>query len=435
MHRPHRRPAAALPHPGARPPLRRELSLRIALVGAGIVGVTTAYELALQGHEVTVFEARGGVATEASFAHAGIVAPGQLAPWAAPGMPWRAWRDLWSRHAALRLPWWWRWWRACKPLVHQRNRQAMHRLAQFSRLRLLELTRTLRLEYEQAPGLLVLLRAEREVQAAQAGLGLLRDWGVPHQLIDAESCRALEPGLHRGTALRAGIHLPQDGVGNCRQFAQLLKNEAQRLGARFHFNTAVRTLRPGTSPSLQLATGVVQSHDAVVVCAGAQAHGLLAEIGIRLPLAPVRGCSVTAPLRHLDGLPWPGPRAAVVDERHQVSISRLGQRLRIAGGAELGAPAGRPSSGMLRQLYRVLDDWYPGAALTHQAQHWHGARPMLPDGPPVLGASGAPGVWLNLGHGGGGWAMACGSARVLAELVAGREAPLDMAELTVARLR
>jgi len=418
--------------------------VRVALVGAGIVGVTTAYELAALGHEVSVFERRGSVAEEASFANGGILAPGSIAPWAAPGEPSRLLRQWLGPNAALRLggagalaqlPWLWHWWRACRPAVHQANRLALHQLAGFSRDRMLELTRTLRLEFEQMPGWLVLLRGARELHEAQGGLALLRELGVAHDVVDPIRARQIEPGLATGTELHAAIHLAQDGVGNCRQFAQALKAEAQRLGARFQFDTEVRSLAPGTRPALQLAGGEIHEAEAIVVCAGAQANALLAGIGCGLPLAAVHGYSVTAPLRHLDGHGHNAPRAALRDERFRVAIARLGQRVRVSGGAELGGSAARMHPATLRTLYKVLDDWFPGAALVREAQQWKGARPMLPDGPPVLGESGAPGVWLNLGHGASGWVLACGSARVLAERISGRAAPLDCARLGLARLR
>ncbi|MDO8419491.1 MAG: D-amino acid dehydrogenase [Rubrivivax sp.] len=418
--------------------------MRVAVVGAGIVGVTTAYELAALGQEVTVFERRGSVAAEASFANAGVVAAGYVAPWAAPGMPWQAVRHLFGRDAPVRfggpgawrhLPWLWQWWRACRPQVHAANRAAMQRLAHFSRERLLELTRTLRLDYDQMPGYLVLLRTPRDLAVAQPGLALLRELGVAHDVVDAARCRLIEPGLNPDTALHAAIHLPQDGVGNCRHFAHLLKAETQRLGARFRFETEVRAMTPGAAPQLLTGDGKSHGFDAVVVCAGVQANRLLASIGLKLPLAPIHGYSVTAPLRHVDGHPNLGPRAALMDEKYKVAITRLGRRVRVAGGAEIGGRLDRLDPAPLRTLYRVLDDWFPGAATHREAQQWKGARPMLPDGPPVLGESGATGIWLNLGHGSSGWAMACGSARVLAERVAGREAPLDTTGLTVARLR
>ncbi len=418
--------------------------MRVAVIGAGIVGVTTAYELAALGHEVTVIERRNSVAAEASFGGAGVIAPARVAPWTAPGTPGKVLRHLFGRHspvhfrglgAIAQLPWLWRWWRACRPAVHAANRQAMWRLANFSRDRLLELTRALRLDYQQTPGCLVLLRGERELAAARGGLALLRELGVGHELIDAARCRQLEPALQPGTALHAAIHLPVDGVGNCRHFAHLLKDEAQKLGASFRFDTVVRAIAAGRPAQVTTSDGQRLGFDALVVCAGAQAGALLRGVGMRLPLTPVYGYSITAPIRHLDGQPPLVPRAAVMDERFKVAITRLGQRIRVAGTVEIGGRAGELAPAPLQTLYRVLEDWFPGAARTQAAQHWKGARPMLPDGPPVLGDSGAQGIWLNLGHGDSGWALACGSARVLAEQISGREAPLDITGLSVARWR
>jgi D-amino-acid dehydrogenase len=418
--------------------------MHIAIIGAGIVGVTTAFELVCDGHQVTVFERRSGVARETSFANAGVIAPGYVTPWAAPGMPWKVLRQMWGRHAAVRfagpsalaeLPWIFRWWLACRPRVHKTNRSAMQRLAQFSRARLLELTRALSLEYEQAPGYLVLLRGARELRMAQGGLKLLQELGVSHELVDAARCRELEPALNPKTSLLAAIHLPNDGVGNCRQFAHLIKAEAQRLGAAFRFDAQVTRVEPGAAPCIETAAGERFGCEAVVLCTGPQANALLRPHGLSLPLAAVHGYSITAPLRQRDDLPSLGPCAALMDEKYKVAISRLGQRVRVAGSAELGGSVDELRPAPLATLYRVLDDWFPGAAVIRDVQQWKGARPMLPDGPPVLGASGRPGLWLNLGHGSSGWALACGSARIVADLVSGRDAPIDLASLGIARLR
>jgi D-amino-acid dehydrogenase len=416
--------------------------MRIAVIGAGIIGVTTAYELAVDGHEVTVLERGAAVAGGTSFANAGVVAPGYVTPWAAPGMPWKVLSHLFGRHAPVRVgaavpfrdaAWLWRWWRACRPAVYQANRTRMHRLARYSRDRLDGLTHRLNLDYEHATGYMVLLRSERELAQARGSLKLLAELGVPFELVDAPRARQIEPGLTESTALRAAIHLPQDGVGNCRQFAHLLKAEAQKLGAQFRFQQDVQALRPGTPAQLVIA-GREEAFDAVVVCAGPDSAALLAPTGLKLPLLPVWGYSLTAPLRELDGHPGLGPRAALMDERFKVAISRLGRRVRVAGSAELGGRADQFHAGAMATLYKVLHDWFPGAAQIAQAQRWKGARPMLPDGPPVLGASGRPGIWLNLGHGSSGWALSAGSARALADRMAGREPAIDLEGLGVERL-
>ncbi len=430
--------------------------MRVAVIGAGVIGVTTAYELALAGHEVRVLERRSSVAAETSFANAGVLAPGYVTPWAAPGMPGKVLRGLLGlsgRDAAVRLAGWsaWResrwvrqWLRACKAPVYRENRAAMLRLAQFSRERLQDLTTDLELQYEQANGFTVLLRSARELANAQPGLRLLRDLDVKHQVLDGAQCRAVEPGLSVETALHAAIHLPDDGLGNCRQFAQLMRHQAQVLSAEFQFNCTVESVQsvPGSQPLHLLRHGDAkpQAFDAVVVCAGVQAHALLAPLGLALPLAPVFGYSITATLRAESGNSQAagatiGPRGALMDERFKVAISRLGQRVRVAGIAELGGELDSLNPKAIATLHRVLHDWFPGAAHMADVQHWKGARPMLPDGPPVIGATPVPGLWLNLGHGSSGWALACGSARIVTEALSGRQPPIDTTGLGLARVK
>lgn len=445
--------------------------MRVAVIGAGIIGVTSAYELAADGHDVTVFERRGSVAAESSFANAGVIAPGYVTPWASPGMPWHVMSHLLQRHAPVRfnarlgpstLHWMWRWWRACRPMTYRSNRARQLRLAVYSKQRLHQLTHALQLDYERAEGYMVLLRSAREADRAKPGLSLLSEAGVRYQVLDAAQCRQIEPGLNPDTSLFGGIYLPQDEVGNCRQFAVLLREEAERLGAKFRFHTTVQAIEPGKTPRLtkvyspmEESTWVsadlaradapptdvlpfepeTETFDAVVVCAAVDSALLLKPHGLKLPLVPVHGYSVTAPLRRLDIHPDLGPRSAVMDERYKIAISRLGNRLRVAGSAELGGDAQRHNKSALDTLYKVLHDWFPGATHMSQAQVWKGARPMLPDGPPVLGTSGLPGVWLNLGHGASGWALACGSARVVADAIGGRAPPIDVEGLGLDRLR
>lgn len=447
--------------------------MRVAVIGAGIVGVTTAYELAAEGHEVEVFERRGSVAAETSFANAGLVAPGYVTPWAAPGMPSKVLRHLMSRHAPVRLHptlnpstlgWLWQWWRACRFETWHANRGAMQKLAFFSRQRLRELTRLLKLGYERGDGYLVLLRTPKDLAQARPGLKLLTELEVRFHLIDAEHCRRIEPDLNPDTELHAGIHLPDDEVGNCRQFAHLLRSEAQKLGVQFHFHTPVQQIVPGARPQIRasyeppsestmLVQGphtpsssepptealpfepVTQAFDAVVVCAAMGAPKLLRPLGLRLPLLPVYGYSLTAPLRHHHAHPDHGPRSALMDERYKIAISRLGGRVRVAGSAEIGGRLSDMNEAPLATLYKVLHDWFPGSVIASQAQRWKGARPMLPDGPPVIGRSGIEGVWLNLGHGSSGWALACGSARLLADHLAGRAPAIDASRFGIERLR
>jgi D-amino-acid dehydrogenase len=420
--------------------------MKIAIVGAGIIGVTTAYELAADGHEVVVLERRGAAALETSFANAGVVAPGYVTPWAAPGMPAKVLRYLLSQHAPVRLAWplasrdiaWMMKWRhACVPERYAANRARMQRLAFYSRERLHQLIELLQLEYDRSPGYMVMLRSEKDRKLVQPGLQVLRDAGVNFREIDADAARQVEPALNPDADFVGAIHLPDDEVGNCRQFTLLLKNEAQSLGARFEFNTTVAPLQLSQPTVLQLSSGErkgSERFDAVVICGGVDSVGLLRPVGLRLPLAPVHGYSISAPIRE----PLNAPRSGVMDERYKVAISRLGNRVRVAGSAEIGGSPDRKRPAAIQTLYKVLHDWFPGAAQLANTgaavQEWKGARPMLPDGPPVLGATGVPGVWLNLGHGSSGWALACGSARTVADLMAGHAPEIDIEGLGIERL-
>jgi D-amino-acid dehydrogenase len=377
-----------------------------------------------------------------------VVAPGYVTPWAAPGMPAKVARYLFSRHAPVRvcwplaaheLGWMLRWHRAFATDTYLANRARLQRLAFYSRERLHQLTEDLQLEYDRSTGYLVLLRSEKDRRLAQPGLQVLRDAGVKFQEIDADRARVLEPALNADTPFAGAIHLPQDEVGNCRQFALLLKNQAQALGARFEFNATVAPLDPALPTQLRVTAGEnaapqVQRFDAVVVCSGLASATLLRPVGLRVPLAAVHGYSISAPIRE----PLNAPRSGLMDERYKVAISRLGNRVRVAGSAEIGGDPARKRPAAIQTLYKVLHDWFPGAAQLANTgsavQEWKGARPMLPDGPPLLGATGIPGVWINIGHGSSGWALACGSARAVADLIGARPAQVDLEGLGIERL-
>ncbi len=418
--------------------------MKIAVIGAGIIGITTAYELAADGHEVTVFERRGAAAEETSFANAGVVAPGSVTPWAAPGMPGKVLGNLLSRHAAVKLSlplsgtdlaWMWKWWRACKLETYLSNRVRLQRLAFYSRERLHHLTTVLQLDYDRSDGYTVLLRSEKDSRLVQPGLQVLRDAGVAFSEINAEAVRKIEPAINPDTEFLGGIHLPDDEVANCRQFALLLKDKARDSGVKFEFSTTVAHLNPAGAASILIASeDSPRQFDRVVMCAGLASAALLKPLGLKIPMTAVYGYSISAPIRE----PLNAPRSALMDERYKVAISRLGNRVRVAGSAEIGGSLGKHRASSVQTLYKVLHDWFPGAAQIANTgasvQLWKGARPMLPDGPPLVGDSGIAGLWLNLGHGSSGWALSCGSARALADVMAGKTPDIDMEGLGIDRL-
>lgn len=414
--------------------------MNIAIIGAGISGITTAWELAREGHAVTVYDRRNAAAEESSFAPTGLLAPALSCGFDPATLPWQIARQFFSsqRSARLALPlgsaelaWLWRAWRGRAPAQRQRRAQRLLELTQQGLQRLHELRAELELDYDRSQGLLLLARGEREWAQLQARAARLRELGLPCRELPPEQARDVEPALHPATALHGALHLPQDEAGNCRQFALMLKNESQRLGVRYVFGADVRAIEPGAPVRLQVsAAAAALEHDAVVLCAGVDAARLLRPLGLKLPLLPLYGCTVSATVRE----PLNAPRSAVLDERHQVAIVRLGNRVRVGGLWQIGGRAQPPAPQALGLLYKVLQDWFPGAAqMSSGIQSWQGARPLLPDGLPVLGASGLSGLWLNLGHGDQGWALGCGAARLLADWLAGRRGA-DDAELAAARL-
>ena len=421
--------------------------MKVAVIGAGVIGVTTAYELALDGHEVSVFERHSTAAEEASFANGSLMAPAWLASLAQPG---RTGSRIWPTATApggLQMAGWpgpghWSWlWRAQRARRaphHAEGHTALFRLAQYSQERLTAITDEEQLEYDRSQGLLLLWRSEREAAQAHSALPALRAQGAVVRELDAAQARLVEPSLNPDTPLSGALELSTDLAANCRQFTLLLKNLAQARGCEFRFGSEVARLdvtSQGVALALSAGNTPPQLFDAVVLCAGSAGSALLRPLGMRLPMQTVYGHSVSAAVRE----PLDAPLSAVFDVRHQVSIARLGQRVRVAGGTHLRGEPGKPSETELRRLYRVLTDWFPGAARLGgphgSVQEWHGARALLPDGLPLLGESGIPRVWLNLAHGNSGWTLACGCARTLADRLQGREPAADLTPFSPARLR
>ncbi|MCV0438827.1 MAG: FAD-dependent oxidoreductase [Hydrogenophaga sp.] len=422
--------------------------MRLAVVGAGVVGTTTAFELTLDGHEVTVFERRSTVAEEASFATGPIVAAGWTAPWNRSErslcMPWT------SRSSGMtlnRLPrgsewrWLWHWLQAGRHERQTENHRQMYQLVRYSQERLLSITEDHALEHDRSEGMLVLWRGPRDAEQARPALLQMKDLGIGFREHSADQARALEPALNPETPLHGAVELIGEAVANCREFTVSIRARAQRLGCRFEFNTRVESIDSASSTTVDLrlasagappSQNALRTHaeterfDAVIVCAGAHSASLLHPLGLRVPLQSVQSHSISAAMRE----PLDAPLSAVFDTRHGVSIARLGQRIRVAGGCDFGHPPGQLSRSTLRRLYGALTDWFPGAVRLGgphgSLQEWQGAQATLPDGPPLLGATRVPGVWLNLGHGSAGWSMACGSARALTDQLAGRNTDIEL---------
>lgn len=425
--------------------------MHVIVIGAGAIGVCSAWYLRQAGFEVTVLEQRAAPAQEASFGNAGVIAPGYVTPWAAPGMPGKVLRTLFAREAPVLFRpsldpamWRWisRWLRECNLERYRTNKLRMQRLAFYSRDCLHRLRSELEIDYEQSQGYLQLFRTARDLDMAAPAISLLRENNVPHRLLTPDACRRVEPGLAVDTALAGGLHLPEDESGNCPMFIRRLHQHAEAAGVRFRFDTTVRRLRTGKNGALTIELapetkgGMPETltTQQVVLASGANSATLLRPLGLRVPLYPVKGYSVTAMVR--DELQ--APLGALMDESYKVAITRMGNRVRIAGTAELGSRKLTLRPAALHTLIKVARDWFPVAGNYQKATLWAGARPMLPDGPPLIGATAVPGLFLNLGHGSTGWAMACGSGQIAADTIAASQGTgtgpgIDMDGLTPAR--
>ena len=416
--------------------------MQVAVIGGGVIGVCTAYFLVQAGHEVVVIERRGNVAEESSFGNAGVIAPGYVTPWAAPGMPRKILSHLFKSEAPVLIkptldPVLWRWIRRwlseCEMERYRINKSRMQRIAFYSKDVLLQLRHLHQIEYEQTQGHLQLFRNEQDIALAQPALAVLAENNVPCQIVDADTARAIEPALSASTPLAGALHLAQDESGNCPLFTKQLKLVTQSLGVQFRFGSQVLDIQPETrSVALHLledGSEKMFDADAVVIAAGVDSTELLAPLGIHIPLYPVKGYSATASIKNFDE----APLAALMDESYKTAITRMGNRVRIAGIAELGTRTMDLHDAALRTLVKVGNDWFPNAANYSSAAFWCGAKAMLPDGPPILGRSSHRGIYLNIGHGSSGWAMAAGSGKILADLISDQIPEIDLDGLTLAR--
>ncbi|WP_407150940.1 D-amino acid dehydrogenase [Bradyrhizobium sp. ORS 86] len=415
--------------------------MKVLVLGSGVIGVTSAYYLARAGHEVTVIDRQPKPALETSFANAGEVSPGYSSPWAGPGVPVKAVKWLLMKHGPLVIrpkpdPVMWLWLlkmlRNCTSARYAVNKSRMIPIAEYSRDCLRGLRDEIGIRYdERARGTLQLFRYQAQLDGTSEDIAVLKQYGVPFEVLDREGCIAAEPALAQvKQKFAGGLRLPHDETGDCHMFTQALALEAEKLGVRFNFNVGIDGLNADATRITGVATsaGVMQA-DAYIVALGSYSPHLVRPLGISLPVYPVKGYSITVPIKDAAG----APESTVMDESYKVAITRLGDRIRVGGTAEISGYSTKLYAARRATLDHSLTDLFPRGGDLSRATFWCGLRPMTPDGPPVIGATRYANLHLNTGHGTLGWTMACGSGRLLADMLSGKTPEIDTKELSITR--
>jgi len=414
--------------------------MRVLVLGSGVVGVSTAYYLAKAGHEVTVVDRQPGPALETSFANAGQISPGYASPWAAPGVPLKAVKWLFQRHAPLairpdgtlfQLQWMWEMYRNCSAERYAVNKERMVRIAEYSRDCIRALRQETGIEYEgRQQGTLQLFRTQAQFDGAAKDIEVLREAGVPFEVLRSEQLAQAEPALadvrHK---LVGGLRLPNDETGDCQMFTTRLAAMARALGVRFEFDTSIDALDISGDQITGVRTSKgVMTADRYVLALGSYSRFLLRE-QFRVPVYPLKGYSLTVPIT--DGAK--APVSTILDETYKIAITRFDDRIRVGGMAEIAGYSKALNPRRRETLELVVRDLFPQGGDIAKASFWTGLRPMTPDSTPIVGATPLRNLFLNTGHGTLGWTMACGSASVIADLVSGRAPAIDAGDLAVFR--
>jgi D-amino-acid dehydrogenase len=417
--------------------------MKVLVLGAGVIGVTTAYYLNEAGHEVTVVDRQAEPAMETSFANAGEISPGYASPWAGPGIPLKAIKWLTMRHGPLvvrprmeKAMWVWlfRMLRNCTSTRYAINKARMVPLAEYSRDCLRALRESTGIRYdERSQGTLQLFRTQSQLDGTGKDIEVLKQFGVPFELLDQAGCIAAEPALARvREKYKGGLRLPGDETGDCRLFTARLAEICKERGVVFQFGAETSNLyrdRGDTHVVAVKINGEKVKADAYVMALGSYSARWMRKRHVPIPVYPVKGYSLTLPVGNADA----APVSTIMDETYKVAITRLGDRIRVGGTAEISGYDLTLHESRRATLEHSVSDLFPDAGDASKASFWCGLRPMTPDGPPIIGPTRYPNLFVNTGHGTLGWTMACGSGKVLADIMSRRKPDIDASELGMER--
>ena len=406
--------------------------MKVIVLGAGVIGVTSAWYLAAAGHEVTVIERRESAGLETSFANGGQISAGHAEPWAKPSVLPKIFRWLGREDAPLlfrprldRAQWEWglRFLLECFPGRFQRHSRTLAGLAGYSRDCLRALRDQLGIQYDHLErGILQFATNERDLDALTRHAEAMRAVGIRREVKSSAECFALEPALRDSRdPVLGGIYNPKDESGDAYRFTSELARQAAARGVRFRFSSDLGAIEAagGEVRGIRLKNGTRETADAYVVALGSYSPLLLAPLGIRIPVYPLKGYSITLPLGAAEAPA--APTVSLTDEAFKIVISRLGDRLRAAGTAELTGYNTTVSALRCEAIANRIRDLFPALSGVTAVGNWTGLRPATPNNVPVIGRTRLKGLYLNTGHGTLGWTLACGSASLLADVVSGRK--------------
>lgn len=416
--------------------------MRVLILGAGVVGVTSAWYLARAGHEVTVIERQPNVALETSFGNAGQISPGYASPWAGPGVPAKAVKWLLQKHPPLsvkpdgslfQLQWLTQMLANCNEKSYALNKARMVRLAEYSRDCFITLRKESGIGYEgRQQGTMQVFRTQKQLDDTAKDIAVLKEMGVPFELLSRDELSRAEPGLEGvKQKLTGGLRLPNDETGDCHVFTNKLADMAKALGVRFLFNRSIDGLLvEGGALKGVRSEGETLTADACVVALGSYSTALLRGL-VDIPVYPVKGYSITVPITDAAQ----SPVSTILDETYKVAVTRFDDRIRVGGMANLVGYDLELHDSRRETLEYVVTDLFPKGGDVTQATFWTGLRPMTPDGTPIVGPTPIQGLWLNTGHGTLGWTMSCGSGQLLADLMSNKTAAIAADDLGVSRYR
>ncbi|RTZ45797.1 D-amino acid dehydrogenase [Candidimonas sp. SYP-B2681] len=414
--------------------------MKIVILGAGVIGVSTAYYLARHGHEVHVLERQSASALETSFGNAGQISYGYSSPWAAPGVPLKAIKWMFAKHPPLsmrpdgtlfQLQWMYQMWRNCTASRYATNKERLVRLSSYSGECLAQLRESVGIQYEgRQQGTLQVFREQQQLDAVAQDISVLKEAGMKYELLGRHELYKAEPALiHSKDKLVGGLRLPDDETGDCHIFTSRLTEEAVKLGVQFHYGTNIQQLhiRGGAISGVQCDNQLIQG-DAYVVALGSYSTNLLKNV-VSLPVYPMKGYSITVPIADESR----APVSTLLDETYKIAITRFENRIRVGGMAEIAGFDLSLNPKRQRTLEMVVDDLFPGSRASGDVSFWTGLRPKTPDSTPIIGGTPYRNLFLNTGHGTLGWTMACGSGQLLADIVSGKPTAIRSDDLSISR--